>query len=138
MKRFAFLIVFVSLFVAAGCQAPDRAPGGGYGDPYLAPLNDPQISVLDPELRQWLGFHPASITRGGADPMAVQVPVRNLAERGYLIDYRILFYDANGMEIEPVMGWKMVSLEPKQVVRLKANALGRNAEAYRLEVKWAK
>ena len=29
-------------------------------------MNDPQIAVLSPELREWLAFHPAVIT-GGED-----------------------------------------------------------------------
>ncbi len=121
-----------------GCATTDIAPGAGLGDPYPAPYNDPQITVLSPELRGWLRFHPAVVIREAKHPMDVQIPVRNIADRQYLVDYRILFYDGNGMELEPVMGWQMVAFEPKQVVRLKANALDVEAESYRIEVKWAR
>ncbi len=130
-------LVFLCI-LAFGCEAPNRAPAPGYGDPYPAPLNDPQISVLSEDLRPWLGFHPAIVVRDDSRPLDVQVPVRSMADRMYLIDYRILFYDENGVELEPLMGWKMVSLQPKQTVRLKANALSTDADAYRLEVKWAR
>jgi uncharacterized protein YcfL len=138
MMRSAVLCLVLACLFAAGCEAPDRSPPAGYGDPYPAPLNDPQISVLSEELRPWLLFHPAIVTRADRQPMQVQVPVRNAASRKYLIDYRILFYDENGVELEPLMGWKMVALEPKQTVRLKAGAMDESADSYRLEIKWAR
>jgi uncharacterized protein YcfL len=137
MKRPYLALLTLLGLLLTGCQA-DQSPGTGYADPYPPPLNDPQITVLDPELRQVLGFQPAVVVDDGERPMHVQVPVRNLTERQYLIDYRILFHDANGVQIEPVMGWKFVSLQPKQVQRLDAKALDRQAQSYRLEVKWAK
>jgi uncharacterized protein YcfL len=115
-----------------------KAPGAGYGDPYPPPGNDPQITVIPEELRPWLGFQPATIVKDGLRPMQVQVPVRNLSETMYLLDYRILFYDARGMEIEPVMGWTQLALRPKQTLRISARALDLDAETYRLEIKWAR
>jgi uncharacterized protein YcfL len=138
MMRSAVVCLVLASLLTAGCEAPDRSPPAGYGDPYPAPLNDPQISVLSEELRPWLLFSPATVTKGDRQPMQVQVPVRNAASRKYLIDYRILFYDENGVELEPLMGWTMVALEPKQTVRLKAGALDASADSFRLEVKWAR
>ncbi len=120
-----------------GC-ATSRAPSPGAGDPVPPPYNDPQISVLAPELQSWLAFDPAYVVHVGTGPMAVQVPMRNMAPRSYLVDYRFLFYDANGMELEPTMGWQLQALEPKQLVRLKGQSLTDAAVSYRLEVKWSR
>jgi len=137
MKCCAMLsMIFLSLLLAA-CESPSPAPPAGMGDVYPAPLNDPQISVLSPALRDWLAFSPAVVIRQPGRPLHVQVPVRNLAQRQYLIDYRFLFYDVNGTELEPTMGWTFAALQPKQILRLKAKALDDRAETYRLEVKWA-
>jgi uncharacterized protein YcfL len=131
-------LLFASLLIL-GCEQPvNTAPSPGLGDAYPAPLNDPQISVLAPDLQQWLAFHPATVVDDGEQPMQVQVPVRNLSTHKYLIDYRILFYDANGIELEPAMGWKMEALLPKETVRLSGKALSTDAMSYRLEVKWAR
>ena len=138
MMRSAILCLVLACLLTAGCEAPDRSPPAGYGDPYPAPLNDPQISVLSEELRPWLLFHPAIITKDHRRPMQVQVPVRNAANRKYLIEYRILFYDENGVELSPVMGWRMAPMESKQTVRLKAGAMDAAAETYRIEIKWAR
>lgn len=137
MNRVLTLSVCVIATMLTGCQT-DRSPSPGMGDPYPAPINDPQISVLSPDLRPWLGFHPAIVVDDGRRPLSVEVPVRNLSERQYLIDFRILFYDENNSEISPVMGWETAVLEPKQVVRLKRSALDRDAVNYRLEVRWAR
>ena len=137
MRPGQFAIVLGVLF-ALGCEAPDIAPVAGLGDPSLPPFNDPQISLLSPELQPWLGIHPAIIIDDGKRPKRVRVPVRNLPGRQYLIDYRILFYDANELELAPAMGWTMATLCSTQIVRLKANALSTDAAGYRLEVKWAR
>lgn len=128
----------LALAALAGCQSHRAAPSSGLGDPYPAPLNDPQITVLAPELRQWLAFHPARIEYEPDKPMQVEVPVRNLAARQYLIDYRILFFDADDLEVPPPMGWTFASLEPKQTVRLKAGAMSPEAVNYRIEIRWAR
>jgi uncharacterized protein YcfL len=128
----------MSALLMLGCQASDLGPSPGMADPYPAPLNDPQISVLAPDLQEWIRFHPASVLDDGERPLQVEVPVRNLSGNLYLIDYRILMYDADGMELEPAMGWTTEALRPKQTVRLKGNALSADAAGYRLEVKWAK
>jgi len=124
------------LVVLVGCQ-PHIAPPAGLGDPWPAPANDPQITVLAPELLQWLRFHPARIRQDVDTPMQVEVPVRNLAERQYLIDYRIRFYDDNDLELPPTMGWRFQAIDAKQTARLTAGAMSSEAVNYRLEVKWA-
>ena len=125
----------LAAMILAGCESP--APSPGLGDPYPPPINDPQISVLSPELQPWLRFQPARIDQEGGRPMQVEVPVRNLASRAYLIDYRFLFFDEKDMEVGPSMGWKFMAIQPKQVARLKAGALGPEAKTYRLEIKWS-
>jgi len=128
----------LSLVFAAGCQSTSKAPSPGMGDPYPAPLNDPQISVLSEELRPWLGFHPAIVLHEPGEVMFVEVPMRNLASRQYLLEYRILFYEERGMELKPIMDWKMISVDPKQTVRLTANSMDSSAENYRLEIRWSR
>jgi len=133
-----------ALVLACGpiaCSSPDTSPSAGRGDSYPAPMNDPQISVLDPVLRDWIAFQPGTITHeGGVNDRItdIQVPVRNLTERVYEIEYRYLWFDSNGRQIEPLMGWTFARLDPKQVVRLDGNASLVDARDYRLEVRWSR
>jgi uncharacterized protein YcfL len=120
-----------------GCKA-DTAPSSGMGDSYPAPLNDPTISVVSPELREWIVFQSPLVIREDGKPMAVEIPARNVTYNAYNVEYRILFYDERGKEISPVMGWKFARFEPKQVVRLNANELGTEAKSYRMEIRWSK
>jgi hypothetical protein len=132
------MCVALSMWLGA-CQAPDTAPSAGLGDWYPAPMNDPQISIVSPELRPHLAFQPAIITPShDGRPMGVEVPMRNTTYRKYLLEYRIIFHDAQGRELTPVMSWEFIAVEPKQIVRLKRNALSDEAESYRLEVKWSR
>jgi len=98
----------------------------------------PQITVLAPELQQWLRFHPARIDRDPDRPMQVEVPVRNISDRQYLIDYRILFFDGDDMAVTPTMGWRFMAIEANQTARLTAGAMSPDAANYRLEIKWAR
>jgi len=137
-SRFLAVSLAASLGSAGlvACQA-DPSPAPGQGDPFPSPMNDPEITVIPIELRSWLGFQSAVIVRDGERPMQVQVPVRNLAERKYLLEYRFLFYDDNGLELSPQMGWQMFALDAKQVQRLSGAALDLRARTYRLEVRWS-
>ncbi len=138
MRNLVTLITLVWILSLLGCRT-DPSPSPGYGDPYPAPLNDPQITVLSPDLQRWLGFHPAIVLPSdGERSMRVEQPVRNMSDRQYLIEYRILFYDAHGFEMAQAMGWQMVPLDPKQTVRLTANARDTEAVSHRIEVRWAR
>lgn len=137
MLRVTTTIALLTTALLVGCQH-NLAPSPGLGDPYPAPLNDPQISVLSPELRPWIAFHPAVIDKDYRRPMLVEVPVRNMTDRQYLVDYRFLFYDENGLEVTPTMGWQMAPMEPRQVVRLRGSAMSTDAVSHRLELRWAR
>lgn len=128
----------VALALLLGCQAKYGAPSAGLGDPWPAPVNDPQITVLAPELQQWLRFHPARIVRDPDRPMQVEVPVRNISDRQYLIDYRFLFFDGDDMAVTPTMGWRFMAIDANQTARLTAGAMSPDAANYRLEIKWAR
>lgn len=136
MKLLPIAAPLAAILLLAACQK-DYGPTPGLGDPYPAPLNDPQITLLSPELQPWIRFQPARIERSEDRPMYVEVPCRNLTEKTYDIDYRFVFYDAYDFEIEPTMGWALATLANKQTVRLRANAMSTDAVRYRLEVRWA-
>ena len=126
------------LALLIGCQPRYGTPSAGLGDPWPAPANDPQITVLAPELRKWLRFHPARIDRDAERPMQVEVPVRNISDRQYLVDYRILFFDGDDLAVNPTMGWRFVAIDANQTARLTAGALSPEAADYRLEIRWAR
>ena len=138
MSRYGAVIVLLCAMVTGSCHAPDKSPSGGVADPYPPPINDPQVSILALEIRDWLGVQPAIVTDDGQRPMQVEVPVRNMSDRMYLLDYRFLFYDAAGRELTPVMGWTPANFQPKQLLRLTGGALTTDAMNWRLEIKWGK
>lgn len=131
----ALLALTVSL---AGCAPPDISPAPGMDDPYPAPMNDPRITVHDEQLRHYLGFHTPIVRTDDAGLLHVEQPVRNLADQLYTADYRIMFFDSHDMLIDPVMGWQMLPMQPKEVARMRANSLSDEAVNYRIEVKWSR
>lgn len=138
LVKLVMALVAVMLMPLAACST-DPSPSPGIADPTPPPGNNPAITVLDPNLQKGIGFGTATVIPAGEGPMKVQIECRNLTNYEYLIDYRFLFYDANNMQLEPVMGWRgPVSLLPKQLQMLSANSLDNTARSYRLEVKWSR
>jgi len=130
-------VLLVAMLAGAGCKSKQTAPSPGMGDPVPAPMNDPQITVIHEDLRKVLGFQPAIVVENEG-PMSVQIPVRNLYSKRYDVDYRIIFFDTDDRQLEPLMGWRTITFRPKQSHRLKANALDDRARNYRVEVKWSR
>src|SRR5687768_11372860 len=92
--RIALMFMAGLMLLSAGCQSPpDTSPSAGQGDWYPAPTNDPQISVVSPELRDVLWFQPAIVTNDGQRPMVVEVPMRNVTTQKYLVEFRIIFFE---------------------------------------------
>ena len=138
MRHLSLVSIVVLICIAlAGCKT-DTAPSPGMGDYYPAPMNDPQISIVAPELRPHLGFQPAIIENDGQRPMSVELPMRNLTYNAYQLEYRMIFLNENGREQTPIMGWQHLPLDPKQVARLKGSALSTYATSYRVEVRWSR
>jgi len=137
MKRVLSSVIACGCLALAACQ-PYTGPTPGLGDPVPAPINDPQIVILEPELQEWLGFQPAQVTYAETGTMRVEVPMRNLAFETYQLDYRFIFMDENDTTIEPTMGWTHKPVYGKQTVRFIGRSLSPEAASYRLEIKWAK
>lgn len=140
MKRSTTLFALLAtgaLATLGACQKTlDPSPNAGLLDPVPAPANNPQVSLGSPELAQLLGFEPGiSERRNGL--LHVAVPMRNLTNNRYTLDYRFVFYDENGMELTPQMGYQEIILDPKEQRRPATNAPDGRAVAYRLHVKWA-
>jgi len=138
MRAFCLIGVASLCLQMPACQAPDTAPSAGLGDEYPAPLNDPTISVLSPELREWIRFQRPIVIHEEGKPFAVEIPARNVTYNPYNIEYRVLFFDKNDRQISPEMGWAFVHMDPKEVVRLRANELGSVAQSYRLQIRWSR
>jgi uncharacterized protein YcfL len=138
MRHVSMLATILVLSLSlCGCKS-DTAPSPGMGDYYPAPMNDPQISIVSPDLRKHLGFQPAIIEHDGQRPMSVEIPMRNLTYQAYQLEYRMIFLNESGREQTPIMGWQHLPLDPKQVARLKGSAMGTDAVSYRVEVRWSR
>lgn len=132
------VLVSAALLAALGaCQKPaGPGPNTGLYDPVPAPANNPQVSLGSPELQQLLGFE-AGISERRNGLLHVAVPMRNLTNNRYTLDYRFVFYDESGMEVGPEMGYQEIILDPKEQRRPATTAPDSSAVAYRMHVKWA-
>lgn len=118
----------------AGCESPPRAAAN---DPVV--IADPRLSVLDPVGRDLLRFQQAVVVDREDQPLRVQVPVTNVSPRDtYYADYRFSFFDADGLLLEPTMGWEFLNFDPGQSQRMVGAAVHPTARTWRLEVRRAR
>lgn len=140
MNRKRSILTLLAAAVAAAtlgaCQQLGPEPLAGRYDPVPAPANNPQVSLGSPELAQLLGFE-GGISERRNGLLHVAVPMRNLTNNRYTLDYRFIFYDENGMEVTPHMGYQEIILDPKEQRRPSTIAPDGRAVAYRMHVKWA-
>lgn len=123
------------LLALTACRSDPR-PYSGRADPVAAPENNPRILLSQPSLMKSLGFDAPIVSRPDG-LLTVAVPTRSLGEERYILDYRFVWYDAEGYEVRPAMSWKEIVLEPKEQRRLQANALDTKAQDWKIEIRWA-
>ena len=141
MKR-RLLCLFVGplglalLAALPACQSKSTAPHTGQPDPVAAPANNPNIELMSGDLQRSLGFD-SPIVADDDGLLTVTVPVRNLSDNRYQLDYKFIWYGAQGREAKPLMGWKEISLGPREQRQMTANALDTGAKRWKLQVQWA-
>lgn len=136
MNRTMLIGLALATLATSGCAKKDVSPWVGQQDPVASPNNNPRIVVSQADLLNSLGFDQPIVLRKD-DLLTVAVPTRNLGDYRYLLDYRFVWYDADGLEIRPAMGWKEVAIEPRDQKRIAANALDSRAVEWKLQVRWA-
>lgn len=132
----AIAAALVSASTLCACQTTTPYPNTGRPDPVLSPANNPRITVIQPELMELLGFDAPIVTKD-AGRLRVAVPVRNLTDTRYTLDYKYTFYDEVGREVRPAFGYQEFILNAKEQRRPEAAALDTTAVDWRLQIKWA-
>lgn len=117
-----------------GCRSNDPKAPASAGQDMLSIDAYPKITV-DPPLNKYIVTH-GPIVDSSREIMRVVVPIRattNSVEPN--VQYRFLFYDANGIELRQQTGWRMVQLPVRTEVQLAGNALDNTAADWRLEIR---
>ena len=130
---FKHSIVLAGALMIAGLTACSTNPVPAEPDHYTQETYPQVVAMGDLEGALAVG-RPAIQPAGGGKPMIVSVPVRLLDDEPANAQYRFMFFDANGMPLEPAMEWKYVLLPPKVQTYLEGVSLQKEAADWRLEV----
>jgi len=124
---------FFASAVMSACQT-QGGPGGGHTGAVAVP--DSRIFISHTDLAQNLVFDPPiEVRKDGL--LTVAVPTQSLGRDRYILDYRYVWFDSDGIEVRPAMSWKEIVLEPGGKRQLSANALDSRAQSWKLEIRWA-
>lgn len=130
------LIALSAVLAVLGCQSPSTAPYAARPDPEQPPYSNPRVQLISGDLVRSLGTEKPIVTRDD-DLLMVTVPLRNLSDNNYYLDYKYVFYDSKGREVRPAMGWKEIVLPPRTRRDFTANALDEKAVDWKLMIRWA-
>lgn len=97
-----------------------------------------RASLSDPDLQDAVRMNDATVTRTEQDLLHVVQPVRAAANEELFIEYRFVFFDAEGNVLKPEMGWRYKRLEQRVPDVISATSVSAEADDYRLLVRWAR
>ncbi len=127
-----FPALLLSLIV--GCQSIP-APVPGRADPYIPE----QINLGQTALRQRTAFQQPRLARDAqTDLLFVSVPVRATTDQQLYIEYRTVFIDDHGMEINPDAAWVRKTLAPNVWTSLTANSTSAHAIDFRMDIRYGR
>jgi len=126
------LILLTALTLAAGCSGV-KPPIQGRNDPY----RPPQISYTGESLRDDTAIGDIKLTRDNADILFVTVPIRSTRNSSFYVDWRVMFFDANGRPMGEATGWAHKMLNANAFEYITANSLSPGAKDFQLQLRRA-
>ena len=107
---FAVLLLFLALFT--GCSSTSQQSDGQEGAPLLPSVNLwPGMKTIDAK-----PVFPADLAT--AKPMHAVVDIQSLAYRAITIQYRVIWFDSQGKELNPTGPFKIINMAPGTQSRL--------------------
>lgn len=132
MTRLFSLILLTALL---GCQSSVPAPVPGRADPYIPQ----QINIADKNLRTRTAFMQPNLARDAQTGILfVSVPARVTYEKQLYVEYRTVFLDDRGMEINPDATWMRKTLAPNVWTTLTANSTTPRAVDFRMDMRYGR
>lgn len=128
MKR---LMLVPILFLLAGCGV--KPPIEGRNDPYMPA----QIHFDSDELRRDTAVGQPIITRNEAGMLVVTVPIRSAIDQNLHVDYRVTFFDSNGVPIEK-FGPFTKNLDANTPDRVTVNSTSTRAADFQMDFRYAR
>jgi hypothetical protein len=116
----------------AGCtteQAPPSQP--------MAPV-PAQVDFSDSDLRGDLGVGTVRMWRDPSQLLHVTVPVRNLTQTPMPIDWRVTYYDVNGIPLDAPTGWAAITLSPNVFQDVMSNCWTPRGYDFKMDLRYAR
>lgn len=134
----------------SGCQTPQPTEPKNPGDVVILPMRQAGVEVegiikpdgtLNPVVSsrsqrlpgQSFYVRDVRSTKDDAGYVNLQITASSLSTRNVNLRYRIVWFDSDGMEIEPgSSGWTNINLAPRESASLRGLARGRDAKTFRV------
>ncbi len=132
-KRLTALIMIGTLVLISGCQRSwDPSDPGMRGDGSTPHQLGHGVTMFDKNVRNTLVFINKSARRTERGHSQVRVQMQNVRDLTLWADYRVVFYDADNMQIDATE-WAPASFKPREVVLLQGVSLQNDATCYNVQ-----
>jgi hypothetical protein len=128
MKR---LLLVPMLMILVGCSV--NPPIEGRADPY----QPAQIHFATEELRGDTAVGRPILARDDAGMLLVTIPIRSAIDKTLYIDYRVTFFDRNGVPLEH-FGPFTKTLDPNTPDRIQVNSTTSRAADFQVDFRYAR
>jgi hypothetical protein len=126
------LLGAAALALIAGCTVqPEPSPQP------MAPV-PAQVEFSDIDLRSDLAIGTVKMWRDPSQLLHVDVPARNLTQSSMPIDWRVTYYDVNGIPIDQPSGWAAVTLSPNVFQDIMNNCSTPRGYDFKMDLRYAR
>jgi uncharacterized protein YcfL len=125
-------MLFLPLVMMLGCGSNSQS------NDVLDSAILPQVTLLDPELREQITIGEIITTRDGSNLLHVEIPLRSTTDLSFVVDYRITFLDRNIIPLNPSARWITLPLRPNFFQNLELTSNSTRATDFRIEFRDAR
>jgi len=122
------LAILVAVTSLSGCRTDKPLEGkleanNGY----------PNATISDTDLQKLLRFQPYTSQRVENGNLQISQPVRSLADYSMNLQYRVIWFDAQGVPLAPQGSWIPKTLEPNQPDYIVSNSTSDRAVDFNVQ-----
>jgi uncharacterized protein YcfL len=127
------LLLVVSLVAFVGCKGSNPALVGRADSSALA-----RVEFVDDGLREQTAIGGINVKRDASGLLQVDVLLCSTSRLQMMVDYRVRFFDPNGVPLDAPGEWMAVAIEPNVFRDIQVSSSSTRAGDFRMEVRYAR
>ncbi len=132
--RLAIALTGCVVLGLTGCKA-STGPIGAAPDEVT---EYPTVTMSQATLRNAVAVQPPIVSKRADQLRTVTLPMRSESDQTLHVEWRILWYDDEGLPVLPAMTWRPMVLDPRQPKTISVTAMTVRATDYNIQMRWTR